>query len=109
MAAHLLEHLHDPAAALQEMVRVTRPGGVIILCLTRRSVLGFYIHLTWRTQLYAVADARTLLRSAGLNQHHMPRLSVFSPLRHFSIACIARKPDAIDAIEEAGTGPRRQR
>lgn len=51
MAAHLLEHLHDPAAALQELVRVARPGGVIILCLTRRSVLGFYIHIifgpTW--------------------------------------------------------------
>jgi len=97
MAAHLLEHLQDPDAALAEMVRVTRPGGVIILCLTRRSLPGFYIHMTWRTRLYTAQDVRALISATGLQDLCLPRLSWLHPLRHFSIACICRKP--LDTVE----------
>lgn len=92
MSAHLLEHLQDPEAALAEMVRVTRPGGVIILCLTRRGLPGFYIHMTWRTRLYTAKDVQGLTGAAGLQHLCMPRLSVLHPLCHFSIACISHKP-----------------
>jgi ubiquinone/menaquinone biosynthesis C-methylase UbiE len=98
MSAHLLEHLHDPKAALTEMARVTRPGGVIILCLTRRGLLGLYIHLTWRTRLYAVDDVQPLAGVVGLQDLYLPRLSRLHPLRHLSITCICRKP--FDAAEQ---------
>ena len=97
MSAHLLEHLQDPGAALAEMMRVTRPGGAIILCLTQRSLAGFYIHMTWRTRLYTANDVHLLIGAAGLQDLCMPRLSVLHPLRHLSIACICRKPS--DAAE----------
>jgi demethylmenaquinone methyltransferase/2-methoxy-6-polyprenyl-1,4-benzoquinol methylase len=95
MSAHLLEHLQDPETALAEMVRVTRPGGVVILCLTRRSLPGLYIHMTWRTRLYTANDVQELIGAAGLQDIWLPRLSCLHPLRHFSIACICRKPSDV--------------
>jgi demethylmenaquinone methyltransferase/2-methoxy-6-polyprenyl-1,4-benzoquinol methylase len=92
MSAHLLEHLQDPGAALAEMARVARPGGVIILCLTRRSLLGFYIHIIWRIRLYTANDVQGLIGAAGLQDLCLPRLSRLHPLRHLSIPCICRKP-----------------
>jgi hypothetical protein len=70
---------------------------VIILCLTRRSLPGFYIHMTWRTRLYTAQDVRALISATGLQDLCLPRLSWLHPLRHFSIACICRKP--LDTVE----------
>lgn len=92
LAAHLLEHLCDPEVAMAEMTRVLRPGGVLILCLTRRTLPGLYVHLKWRTQLYTVEDARALMRMAGLAEFHSPLLSPLHPLHHLSLACVGRKP-----------------
>lgn len=92
MSAHLLEHLQTPEAALAEMVRVTRPGGIVILFLTRRSLPGLYIHMRWRTRLYTAIDVKALIGTAGLRDPCLPQLSGLHPLRHFSIACICRKP-----------------
>ncbi len=92
MSAHLLEHLQDPKAALTEMARVARPGGVIVLILMRRSLPGFYIHMTWRTRLYTANDLHVLIGAAGLQDLCLPRLSWMYPLRHFSIVCICRQP-----------------
>ncbi len=92
IAAHLLEHLADPATALAEIARTTRPGGLVLLCLTRRSLTGLWVHLRWRTHLFSAPMANALIESAGLQPLHTAPLPGrrFSP--HPSLACIARKP-----------------
>ncbi len=66
IAAHVLEHLPNPLAALREMRRVLRPGGFIVTCLTRQSWLGAYIQTKWRTHRVNAGQAKQWLRTAGL-------------------------------------------
>lgn len=92
MTAHMLEHLVDPAEALDEMFRVLRPGGRLIVCVTRRTLPGMMIHLKWRTHRMSAAEATRYLHDAGLVNVECVTFGSASWCRRLSLACTGRKP-----------------
>lgn len=90
LAAHVLEHLPDPNRAIDELFRVLKPGGVLICCMTRRSWMGAYIQLVWRTHQVAQSTAKGWLRRAGL--HCVRAIPLDAAPRRFSIGYVGCKP-----------------
>ncbi len=80
ICAHLLEHFTDPAQLLQEFNRVLKPGGTLILCLTQRSLHGFWVHLKWRAQILRSTEVFQLLAGSGfenVKKLERPRHGIF--------------------------------
>ncbi len=92
MAAHVLEHLVDPPRAIEEMARVLKPGGILLACLTRRSSLGMYIHLKWRTHRVTAGEAEHWFAMHGLERIRCLPFEGHTRCRNLSLACIGKKP-----------------
>lgn len=91
MAAHLLEHLPDPDTALADMLALLKPGGTLILAVSRMHWCSHLVWLAWRHRRFRDAEIRDALARAGfadLNCWQPPA----GPPRRLSLACAARRP-----------------
>jgi ubiquinone/menaquinone biosynthesis C-methylase UbiE len=90
MAAHVIEHLPDPRSCLREMRRVLKPGGRLLVVVTRRGILGSLLQIRWPIHKTGGPELRRWLRESGFSRMRVIRLD--GPLcRRMSVACLAVK------------------
>ncbi len=65
VSAHLLEHLAGPEAGLARIGRFLRPGGLVILVVSRPHWCSWLVWLAWRHRRYREAEIRAALHGAG--------------------------------------------
>ncbi|MEO1644226.1 MAG: class I SAM-dependent methyltransferase [Chloroflexota bacterium] len=91
MSAHVLEHLDTPLQGIQEMTRILKPTGKLLLICTRQGIWGQWIRHKWGIHPVTKHMLQTAL------SHHGIVNSRFVPVGHLwhrwaSLAIIGTKP-----------------
>lgn len=104
---HVLEHVPDDVAALREMARVTRPGGLVVLGVPNEGAATW--QLAYRLQpsvrrstdhvhFYTAASLRERCRDAGLVVEHVEHVGWGVP--HWTLDAVLRSLRPIDDLLE---------
>lgn len=91
MAAHVLEHLPDPVAALCRMVRALKPGAPLLLSVTRQGLWGHYIRKQWGIHPASIIDLHLWCAQAQLVDVERLQLHPLSWRKAASLVIIGRK------------------
>ncbi|CTQ52992.1 ubiquinone/menaquinone biosynthesis methyltransferase [Roseibium album] len=65
LGAHVLEHLREPEEGLRKMFRLLRPGGRLVLSVSKPHVCQWFIWLKWRHRWFSYQQITELLNWAG--------------------------------------------
>lgn len=90
-AAHLLEHLPDPEASIVRMTALLKPGGVLVLVVSRPHWCSRLVWLSWRHRRFPELEMRRLLAGVGLVDVRCWK-PLAGPPRRLSLAYAARRP-----------------
>lgn len=101
-AKDMLHHAADPVAVLKRMAQLVKPGGKVLVVEANRLNPIFYVHLTLMEghEHFTLWRLRSLLRSAGLDAHHLQRLEarVWPFERPWAQVVMNKVQDLIQAI-----------
>ncbi|MBL9051152.1 MAG: class I SAM-dependent methyltransferase [Tabrizicola sp.] len=89
-AAHLLEHLPDPEAALGCMASLLKPGGVLLLVVSRPHWCSWIVWLSWRHRRFRETEVRQMLDRAEFVDPQCCQPPA-GPPRRLSLAYAARR------------------
>lgn len=92
ISAHMLEHIQHPAKAIDELFRTLKPGGALVLAVTRPGPIDALLQLRWRYRSVPLAQVVGRLHALGCSEvtAHPLRGSLMAPW--FGVAVSARRP-----------------
>ncbi|WP_052340782.1 class I SAM-dependent methyltransferase [Salinarimonas rosea] len=91
LCSHLVEHLPDPTAALADFRAALRPGGALLLVVSKPHWCTALLRLVWGHRALADAEVAERLAAAGLVDHARCPFALGPPSRT-SMGHLARRP-----------------
>lgn len=91
LCSHLVEHMSDPVAALAHLHRALRPGGVLLIVVSKPHWCTAVLRLVWRHRAFDDREVEGSLAQAGFGATRRHRFSAGPPSRT-SMGYVAIRP-----------------